>query len=434
MSKKSFSPSNRIKETNTIIRWVGANHLIVGSIVVDEIQTVLTSREFRPVLTTIKNLMALKVPITFLTATLPIRLESKLKEIILIPPEHTVIRAGTGRPEHQYILFQTSKDKLFQHAVAFVFLSSSLLLHDERRGILFVRSKEMGESIHAMLPQLDFIHADITDNQVRSRMLQKWKDGRSGGWIIGTTSLIQGVDYHNVHIVVFVASPFNMIDFVQGAGRAGRNGQHSRVVVLNAGNPFGPSKGDNDDLSCKRDMVYWLTRSDCRRLGISECMDRESHTCASLPGAVLCDKCQPNHDLKELWQKVAGFDLSSQDGTLEPMLTTAASTLTPVDPPTQLNVVPLRPRLALPNVLLNSMKELGLRHARMQTALECIDLLVSFSPNCGICHAESGGKTWTGVMHKTHKDCKVTGMHFKSFYDWNKPSVRRLVSMNHFPC
>lgn len=418
--------------TDRIFSWIKDNHLIIGSIVIDEIQTALTSREFRPVMKTIKNLMITKIPITFLTATLPIRLESKLKEIIVMPPQHTVIRAGTGRPEHQYFLFRTSKDKLFHHAVAFVVLSSSLLLYEERRGIVFVRSREMGENIHAMFPQLDFIHADIKDDQVRSRMLEKWKAGRSGGWIIGTTSLIQGVDYHDVHLVLFVASPFSMIDFVQGAGRAGRNGKSSRVVVLHAGKPFGPSGGD--DLSCKREMVDWLTKSRCRRLGISECMDRESHSCTSLPGAVHCDNCEPDHDLKQLWLDVNKLDPSLFDGNLETRLTTVASTLLPIDPPTQLDVVPLRPQLAPPVVIANSMKELGLQHARVQTALECIELLEAFSPNCGICHAESDGQLETREKHKTHTSCTVTGNHFKSFYDWNKPKVRRLVWIERYLC
>lgn len=386
-------------------------------------------------MSSVKNLMATKVPVTFLTATLPVRLEKKLKEMLLVPTEHNLIRAPTVRPEHQYFLFRTSKESLFNRAVAFVVLSSSLLLRGERRGILFVRSKEMGENLGKIFPELDFIHGEITDDQVRERMLQKWKNGRSGGWIIGTTSLIQGVDYHDVHLVVFVAAPFSMIDFVQGAGRGGRNGMPSRIVVLHAGKPFGPSKNETNDLACKDEMVKWLTQSRCRRLGISDCMDLESHACASITGAVFCDICRSDHDLKELWLEVNKFNINNLPDTLSENLSMVASMLSPVEP-TQIDVAPLRPQLARPDVLLNSMKEISLQVARIQTAIECIHLLELFSPNCGICHAESDGMTMTGMMHSNHTACKARGC-FKAFYDWNKPNkpnVSRLVYIEHRPC
>lgn len=370
-----------------------------------------------------KNLMMTKVPITFLTATLPVRLELTLKTVLALPDEHRVIRASTDRPEHQYFIFRTQKDLLLQHAITFILLASSLLLRDERRGIIFVRSKEMGENIRTVFPQFDFIHANIHDDRVRSQMIKKWKEGHSGGWIIGTTSLIQGIDYHNVHVVVFVASPFGLIDFVQGAGRAGRNGMPSRIIVLHAGKPFGPTNTDREDLSCKKEMCRWLTERICRRTVVSECMDGVRRTCRDIPNAVPCDHCEPNHDLGELWTKVSQFDHDSQATNLELGLTTLASTLSPLEQPTQLDMVPILPRLAPPSIISNSIKELGLQQARMQSAVECIEYLEVFSPNCGICHAESGGTIRTGTKHRTIKDCR-TGPHFRIFYDWNKPMVK----------
>jgi hypothetical protein len=370
----------------------------------------------------IGTLMQTKVPITYLTATLPIRLEPTLKRMLIMPSEHTVIRANTARPEHQYFVLHSSKDELFQIAVAFIHLISSISLRDERRGIIFVRSKEMGENLRTMFPQMDFIHADIKDDRTRLEMMAKWRCGRTGGWIIGTTSLIQGIDYHDVHLVVFVASPFGLFDLVQGAGRAGRNGAPSKIIVIHCGKPPGPSKDDPQDLSCKREMVKWLTDTRCRRAIISECMDGAIRTCRTLPNAILCDKCEPNHNLRELWGKAKQFDPDTEPGTsLELRLTTIASTLSPLEPPTPLPMIPIRPRIAPPAVIRHSLHQLSLREARVQVALECIVYLEAFAPNCGICSAESQGTETTGIKHKSIKECKA-GNHFMKFYDWNKPS------------
>jgi len=369
--------------------------------------------------------MTTKVPVTFLTATLPVRLEKTLKELIRVPDQHSMIRATTNRPEHQYILFRSAKDKLLHHAVAFIIMSSASHLHGSRRGIIFVRSKEMGESIVRLFPQMAFIHGDITDERVRNSALEKWKNGQSGGWIVGTTSLIQGVDYHNVHFVLFVATPFSMIDFVQGAGRAGRNGEQSFVVVLHSGNSYPPSKND-EDLSCRQEMVRWTQIGKCRRTVISSCMDGEEVECHSIPGAMPCDVCRRDHPLIAIWGRMNEIKLG-QTHVLEE-LSIQRPTPGGVEP-TQLEMVPLVPRLASPEVINHSLVEMTLMHARTETALECIRLLEAFSPNCAICHAESGGKKLTGRKHKTWNLC-CCGQHFKYFYDWNKPRrkfVRGLV-------
>lgn len=415
--------TNKEEKIDNIARWIRRRHSIVGSVVIDEIHVLLTSQEFRPVMNKVTQLMTTKVPITIMTATLPIRLEQKLKDMIGIPGKHKMIRAATGRPEHQYFLFKVAKSKLFHCTIAFVLLSSRLLLHGERRGILFVRSIEMGQNLCRMFPDFGFIHGNITDDGLRSKIIQKWKLGQSGGWIIGTTSLIQGLDYHDVHLVVFVASPFSMIDFVQGAGRAGRNGKPSKVIVLHAKKPYVSSVNSKEDLSCIREMVDWVGVGGCRRVGISKCMDRKSHDCASLANAVPCDTCKPDHELQELWRKVQSHGIVSESTAVEPVLTTVTPGPLGSKPLAQFNMIPLRPRLAPPDVIRKSLEELSYEHARMQNALECLELLEIFSPNCGICHAESGGIKYTNRKHEKIIDCKP-GSHFKVFYDYNKPAPK----------
>lgn len=372
----------------------------------------------------ISKVMSLKVRVTFLTATLPRRLEPEYKRILRLPEGCRTIRASTNRPEHQYIVLTSSKSKLFDHTVGFIH-EGSTLLSGSQRAIVFVRSKEVGHAIKHVFPKIPFINGDIADERARSNMIADWEAGRSGGWIIGTTSLIQGVDYSNVHLVVFAASPFGMIDFVQGAGRAGRNGRRAKIVVLHTREPVYWSKDDVADLECRKEMVSWLkNRSACRRDGISNCMDGTPQTCRGLTGnAALCDICKPEHGLHAIWDNARKLDLSKLAQELQLNLTPDAQKTASLAPANQLAVVPLRPQLAPPDVLRTSAMEASLFLARLQTAIECVNLLQAFFPNCGICHAVSGGKTLTGQTHKEwSKYCKPNPKwNFGPFYDWNKP-------------
>ena len=399
-------------------------------IVIDEVHTVVGSTGFRKTFDSISRLMSLKVPIVFVTATQAPHLQSEYEKALKLPRGYKMIRAATNRPEHQYILFSVEKKDLLRRTFTFIHQSSQFL-HGTRRAIVFVRSKEFGRSLKKIFSDLDFISSDVKSDTQRSKMMTRWIDGSSGGWIIGTSSLIQGVDYHDVHLVVFADSPFGMVDFVQGAGRAGRNGSPARIVMLSTGTPILPSPGDTVDLGCKRHLARWLEGGTCRRVGISECMDENSVTCTTLSQAIPCDICDPGHELLETWDRVTKLEIEHLPEMPRPDLSSDAPGAA-LDPVTLLPIVPLRPRVPSLQVLQHSLNELALEQARISTAVDCIKLLVDFAPNCGICNGRSMGKRFTGELHEKWNICaksmpkhERTGMNnvFGQFYDWNKPKI-----------
>ena len=389
---------------------------------------------FRPVMKLISSLMSLKVAVTFMSATVPPHLERVYESELSLPVGYSKIRQPTYRPEHQYILFTTIQHTLLDVTAAFIHCSSQLL-QDTQRAILFVRSISFGYSIQKIFPGLAFVHSEVKEDKERSEMISKWKAGESGGWIIGTTSLIQGIDYHDVHLVVFAAAPFGLIDFVQGAGRAGRNGKAAKIVMLYDKTTIPCSPGDTNDVGCKKQLAQWLRDKRCRRLGISECMDGEGKFCRALHGAILCDICNPHHDLDSIWGQAMNLRIENLSDGPQPHLTSGTSVDRP-GPAAPLPVIPLRPRLAPPSVLVNSANELRLLQARLDNASRCIDLLITFSPSCGICNAESEGKKRTKQNHSKWGQCDLRNRGiWGDFYDWNKPRTQgSLVSKPHKSC
>lgn len=421
MSDTESTPKGR---TNDRTRWIEANHSKIGAIVIDEIHAVPGSLEFRKVMELISTVMTLKVPITAMTGTLAPHLISGYVKMMGLPVGYTDVRADTGRPEHKYYLFETGLDGFLDATAAFI-CETSKTLQGSQRAILFVRSKLFGNAIQTVFPGLGFINGDLKDDAKREAIISGWIEGKSGGWIMGTTSLIQGLDYHDVRLVVFAASPFGMVDFVQGAGRAGRDGKPAKVVMLHNGTEAYRPQHKTTDWNCAGEMSRWLKSENCKREGISECMDGKVQTCKTLDQAIPCDTCEPDHDLHGIWEHAKGSKIEDLLQSLPQSRLTSGATDDALGPRSQLPIVPLRPRLAPLSVLMHSAKKLRLEQARLATATECLSLLIAFAPNCGICNAESRGALFTGITHGNKGLCNLSNKGiWLSFYDWNKPQSK----------
>ena len=391
-------------------------------VIIDEAHVILTSRDFRDVMSKMTSLVRCKVPLTLLTATLPPRLERLLIEACNLP-NHTSIRVPSDRKEHQYTVHRVEKKEVVKKTFSFI-MQSTRMLEGTRRGIIFVRSKAIGEDIKNLMPGVDFVSGDVTDDKARGAMIQRWKSGLSGGWIIGTTCLIQGLDYPDVHLVVFAASPWGLIDFVQGAGRGGRDGTMSRIVLIHS--QEGRSLSAEQDLICGNEMMAWVANtSECRRLGISRCMDGGTVTCQTLEGAICCDICRPDQDMVSMLNAEVSLPDDSTDAPQAPPPLPRVSLVPPAnfetEPPTQLDMPELRPQPARSTIIRASEAVTAQQDSRKARAKKCVSMLQAFGNNCGACHVRE--TILTGVKHSMCLN--RSGSELSSFYDWNKPTIGR---------
>lgn len=412
-----------------LFRFIESHHHLISMIVFDEAHVILTSSSFREDMNDVRQAMTCRVPLTLLSATLPTKLVQGLMDKLNLPKETNVIRAPTNRQEHHYAIWEVHKQSLVKTTAAFIHLCSSLL-HGSQRGIVFVRSKDEGRRLAEHFGNLDFVHSGVEEED-RLGMIHRWKSGLSGGWIIGTTSLIQGVDYYDVHLVVFMGPTFGMVDLVQGAGRAGRNGKHSRVVVLNTKDLY--QNRDNDDFGCRRELINWLQDNGCRRVGISQCMDGIISTCATLPNAYPCDVCGRDEELDGVWEKAKLLDIShiSKGGAVQltlghtSPLSTGLLIQAQANPPMQLDVAPLVFQVAPLVALRKSNEENALRANLEKIATECFEKLLEFGGNCATCFLAH--QRLINGKHSSFKDCWGGQFppHWARIYDYNKPKKGR---------
>ena len=112
--------------------------------------------------------------------------------------------------------------------------------------------------------------------------------------MIATTALGCGIDIPNIQLVIYAGAPFSLTDFVQGSGRAGRDGRPSSTIILR-----------NTRFKLTADQKIngieeFLDENTCRRFVLDKYMDGEmsrSHGCRSRE--VSCDFCQQSIQLQQ---------------------------------------------------------------------------------------------------------------------------------------
>lgn len=410
----SRSRNQKSRDAYKVLSWMGRHHSWFSHVVLDEAHTILTEAKFREIMDSARTVMTFKVATVLQTATGPTKLLKALCEKVALP-DHTLIRAPTNRTEHQYSVFCVGKgrDTLVEKTAAFV-AKATTLLTGTQRGIIFTTAIDPGEDLQELIPGLEFINSRVTDETRRAEIMENWVQGKTGGWLLGTSSLIQGVDYHDVHLVVFMGIPWGMVSFVQGAGRSGRNGNMSRVIVLHTG--WHP-KVQSPDHQCQTELNTWVaTPTRCRRIGISDCMDDEAVTCGSLEGATPCDVCEPDIRLADMV-----FRSPMPQVVEPPPLAPPKPISSGAESPTQLEVPPFQPRNAPRKVLANGNREIQLHKDRSNMAQACFTSLVTFgTKRCIVCFVREG------KLVPRHFMClnKDRNQEMMAAYDWTRP-VRR---------
>ena len=139
------------------------------------------------------------------------------------------IREPTNRFEHKYIAHLVPIKQQMAVAQSIITYITSTFT-ESSQGIVFVNSIDSGKLWE---PNYPFYHAKL-DVQLQENTINLW-DGTESKWIIATTALLHGVDIPCVDCIIFVDDQWGMVDFIQGAGHAGRGGQQSVIYLLHGG-------------------------------------------------------------------------------------------------------------------------------------------------------------------------------------------------------
>ena len=106
------------------------------------------------------------------------------------------------------------------------------------RSIIFVPTVKEGEQVQAGLAgrgiHLEFFHSDAHDANWRDNVQGRF-DGRllpAINAVIATSAFGMGLDIPDIRLVVHWQHPFSVEDYLQGFGRAGRDGKHALALLF----------------------------------------------------------------------------------------------------------------------------------------------------------------------------------------------------------
>lgn len=266
-------------------------------IVVDECHVMLDA-SFRLAMQKLDALTGIGAPLLLLTATLPPTLEGRLWEAMSWRAAPQLFRQPTVRANQRYSVISGPRETATQ----------ALVDGEPGKVVVYVNSRDSAES---MAERLDarFFHAKMAP-EVKSQLLADLQSG-DVRVVVATSALGVGVDVADIRLVVHADVPRTLIDYAQESGRAGRDGQPSRAVIVGRA-----GRGCDDN-------VRRYMEATCRRSVLDAYLDGvERERCRD--GEEPCDGCRPPDDSDDSGDDGVGVRQDRERQHLARQRTTAA--------------------------------------------------------------------------------------------------------------
>ena len=200
--------------------------LPISLIVVDEAHCISQwGYDFRPDYLQIGALRELvDAPVIALTATATPPVCADIMDKLRFR-EPLVLKSGFERPNLSYIVRET-EDKIGQIAgICNSVAGTGIVYRRSRRGC-----EELASQLRALGVSVDYYHAGLSSATRNSRQ-EAWKAGRTRVMVC-TNAFGMGIDKPDVRFVIHCDLPDSPEAYFQEAGRAGRDGKRSYVVLL----------------------------------------------------------------------------------------------------------------------------------------------------------------------------------------------------------
>ena len=260
----------------------------LNKVFVDEAHCYVLDSDYRSAMTELSDLRTLRRPTILLTATASPEVESRLVAGFFPRSTPFVVRMSTNRPNIRYEVQRfNSLTSLLEDLSGRI----TTLAADDRSIVYFQSIAEL-EKFQAYLGSLATSYHSKLSDHAKVDSVSKWTSGEKS-IMLATSAFGVGVDFPRVRLVFIVGLCYSMEDYVQMCGRAGRDGNPATAIMCYREDMEarrierlqGPSKGKVSEV-----LDFAKGNSVCRRVAISQLMDREISACF-YDGGIECDVC-----------------------------------------------------------------------------------------------------------------------------------------------
>ncbi len=206
----------------------GLSKMQLSLIAVDEAHCISQwGHDFRPAYRQISSLQEMfpSVPLLAVTATATEQVQKDIVENLKLV-DTTMVKFASRRENLSYQVIDTEN----KNGV----LLSIALSKPDVSGIVYARSRKLVGKITQFLKKrkvkVAAYHAGL-DNKTKMKHQQQWIDGKID-LIVATNAFGMGIDKSNVRYVIHFDLPPNLEEYIQEAGRAGRDGMLSEAIIL----------------------------------------------------------------------------------------------------------------------------------------------------------------------------------------------------------
>ena len=201
----------------------------------DECHTPLDSTaEFRPKMRQLGELMERGVQMVYLTATLPPHVEPEFMNIMRIKSNDVyMFRSPTSRPNIAYSVVEYKEDEFGRGDIAAVcrLVEQKLKEYAAPAKIIIYSSSIVTTQEVSSALDCHAYYRDVGDAAVKDEIRKAWESA-DGRVVVATNAFGLGIDRPDVRVVVHIGPIYQMRNYSQESGRAGRDGKRSEAIIL----------------------------------------------------------------------------------------------------------------------------------------------------------------------------------------------------------
>jgi superfamily II DNA helicase RecQ len=211
----------------TFLRLISKTNISI-TIFLDEIHTLILEANYRPILKYINSLLKYRVPLVFISATLPCSLLGLLnKEFFLEPKDNIIIQGPLNREDISYnITSINSKLDVKDNILSILKIFKAKGLGPQRKALIFINNTNRGLVLSKDL-DIEFYYSN---NPYKDSILKTFLEPNSKSLVLLTTSSLSiGVDFNIIAFTLHLEPLYSLIDYIQESSRI-RNKGYSYIL------------------------------------------------------------------------------------------------------------------------------------------------------------------------------------------------------------